>query len=474
MRLHHAIAPLGLAALLAGCGDSLVDHTNTTVRDQQQPTTCGANLVQCGTECRSQLVGDPGWVCGTSCTPCTGFNVPANATLTCTPVGAGGHDGQCGYSCPAGFLGTGTGCSSPALVAAGGQFSCATAADNGEVHCWGANDQGQLGPNASGTSRSTAGPVDSTLLTGVSALAAGPAHACAVVGATTYCWGDATGWGGNASSATAVAVPGLAGVTTLAAGRNHTCGIAAGGVLKCAGASANGGVDGGGVVSLGGAVAEVAAGDSFSCALVQIASTPTVKCWGKNDHAQSSGNANATATPVGPTTVTLTTAAGVVLTHVAAGATHACAGTNGSKTSDPVVFCWGSDISHQLGVNGTSGSAVAPVASNINKPLSAPTAAMPTILAAGGVTTCEIKSDLGNFLQCWGGDATAAGGGLGIGELIDLTSLSPPGAVSVGGGHGCVVNPAGKLACWGHGAQGQLGNAGLADSIPPVFVVDVR
>lgn len=470
MRLHHAIAPLGLVALLAGCGDTLVDHTNTEVKNSL-PLTCGPNLVSCGGQCVSQVVGAPGapdWVCGHTCDQCPGFVVPPNGTLTCTPIGPNGNDGQCGYSCPAGFLATGAGCSSPALVAAGGQFACATAADNGEVHCWGANDFGQLGPGVSVASRPNAALVNFAPLTGVSALAAGPAHACAVVGATVYCWGDATGWGGSASSATPVAVPALAGVTTLSAGRNHTCGIA-GGLVKCAGTAANGG----GSPTIVGTVLELAAGDSFTCALVNGASA-TVQCWGKNDHAQSSGNGAATGTPVGPTTVPLSPLTGIVLTHVAAGATHACAGTSGSKPTDPVVFCWGDDSSHQLGVNGTHGTAVAPVSSNINKPLATATAAMPTILSAGGGTTCEIKSDAGNFLQCWGGDPTAVGGGLGIGELIDLTSLSPPGALSVGGGHGCVVSPAGKLACWGHGAQGQLGNLGLADSIPPVFVVDVR
>ncbi|HEY6101267.1 MAG TPA: RCC1 domain-containing protein, partial [Anaeromyxobacter sp.] len=253
-RLQGVLTVVVVGAAVGGCGDTLVDHRNTGVRDAQQPTTCGPGLVQCGTECRSQVVGDPGWVCGTSCTPCPGAP-PASASLTCTPVGEGGHDGVCGFQCSPGSLGTVSGCSPPALVAAGGQFSCATAADTGEVHCWGANDQGQLGPGVAGASRDTSGKVQFAPLVGVTALAAGPAHACAAVGGTVYCWGDATGWGGSTSSATPVAVDPLSGVTTLAAGAKHTCGIAAG-VLKCAGAD----VDGGGAPTLGGTVLEIAAG----------------------------------------------------------------------------------------------------------------------------------------------------------------------------------------------------------------------
>jgi hypothetical protein len=468
MRLLAA-GSLGLLVALTACGDSLVDHRNTGVRDQTQaqPTTCGTNLVQCGTECRSQVVGDPGWVCGTACVPCAG-TLPTNASQTCTPVGAGGHDGVCGFVCNPGYLTTAAGCSAPALVAAGGQFSCATAADTGEVHCWGANDQGQLGPGVTGTASATAGKVNFAALTAVTALAAGPAHACAAAGGLVWCWGDATGWGGSASSATPVEVPALAGSTVLVAGARHTCGIA-GGTLECAGALA----DGGGAPALGGSVLELAAGDGFTCALVSGA-TPSVKCWGANDHGQSSGNGAAGAAVTSPATIPMPAASNAadVLVHVAAGATHACATTNQKNPADPVIFCWGDDTSHQLGKNGTGLSVNGPIKSNMAKLMST---TAPTVIDAGGVTTCAVKTDIGNNLQCWGGDAFAAGtnpSSFIAGELMDLSSLNPPGAFSIGGGHGCIVDSAGRLSCWGRGAAGQLGNSGVADSVPPVLVVD--
>jgi hypothetical protein len=463
MRLHHAIAPLGLAALLAGCGDSLIDHTNVGVRDQQSSQLCDVNQVSCNGVCKTQDASDPSYVCGRSCAPCSG--APANATPFCSPVGDGGHDGVCGFACSAGFLGDGTGCSLPALVAAGGRFSCAT--DGlGKVHCWGANDQGQLGPGVAATSRPFSGKVQFDALVGVPALAAGPAHACAVAGATTWCWGDATGWGGAASSAIPSAVDALAGVTTLAAGANHTCGITAAGVLKCTGALSVGG----GSPSFG-IVLDVAAGDSFSCALV-AGSPRTVQCWGANDHAQSSGNGVAGSPVTTPASIAMPAGSivGAAVLHLAAGATHACALTDQTKATDPVVFCWGDDSFHQLGVDGGGGTAVGPTMSRVNKPAGPG----PTFIDAGAVTTCVHESDVGSVIQCWGGDPTADGGGTGIGELIDVLPASPvpPGRFSVGGGHSCLKGTDGKLACWGHGAQGQLGNLGLADSLLRVLVVD--
>ena len=42
-------------------------------------------------------------------------------------------------------------------------------------------------------------------------------------------------------------------------------------------------------------------------------------------------------------------------------------------------------------------------------------------------------------------------------DLLVLAAGGDGDGFSIGGGHGCAVAPAGKLACWGHGAQGQLG-----------------
>ncbi|MFO0157542.1 MAG: putative Ig domain-containing protein, partial [bacterium] len=95
------------------------------------------------------------------------------------------------------------------------------------------NSQGQLG-NGSTTDSTT--PVQVTGLTsGVTAVAAGERHSCAVVNGGVQCWGyNAFGQLGNGSdtdSTTPVQVTGLtSGVTAVAGGYSYSCAVVNGGV----------------------------------------------------------------------------------------------------------------------------------------------------------------------------------------------------------------------------------------------------
>src|SRR5262249_55067635 len=106
----------------------------------------------------------------------------------------------------------------------------------GAVRCWGANDAGQLG---NGTLAGSAVPVSvAGLSSGVTAVAAGGGHTCALLtSGKVKCWGDnffgQLGNGTRTSSALPVDVVGLEGVTAIAAGAISTCAIAAGGRVSC-------------------------------------------------------------------------------------------------------------------------------------------------------------------------------------------------------------------------------------------------
>ncbi|MBX3701291.1 MAG: hypothetical protein KF903_09865 [Dokdonella sp.] len=204
-----------------------------------------------------------------------------------------------------------------AAVATGDDFTCAVA--GGGAWCWGANGSGQLGLGTTSGTHLTPEPVVG-LSSGVSAIAAASDHACAIVSGNVMCWGrnnssDVLGNGSTNNSKIPVAVVGLpAGVTAIAMGLSHTCALANGGV-KCWGEKGSGKlgnecvlqaplpcstpVDVTGLTS--GVIAISAPGHgNYTCAILQ---DHTARCWGNNAMGQLGNGINHGGSSSTPTTV---------------------------------------------------------------------------------------------------------------------------------------------------------------------------
>lgn len=165
-------------------------------------------------------------------------------------LGAGTQDPSSNVAVPARL--DLAGASAPVALAVGGDQSCALD-DAGRVVCWGGDDYGQTGPESSGN-----GPHEVTALKGATAIAAGgnpfgTSFTCALSAGTVLCMGanDRGQLGRGTSDAGAktphedpAAIQGLSGVTALALGDAHACAVvgdlAKDGKIVCWGANESG------------------------------------------------------------------------------------------------------------------------------------------------------------------------------------------------------------------------------------------
>ena len=257
-----------------------------------------------------------------------------------------------------------TGLSGVTAIATQGDHSCALLT-GGTVDCWGDNVNGELGigtttgPDTCGTESCSTTPVAVPGLSGVTAIAAGNQHFCALLfGGTVECWGwnddGQLGNGTTTDSPSPVPVSGLSGVTTITAGYEHTCAVLSAGTVDCWGYNADGELGNGSTtnsstpvaVSGIGQASAIAAGAYHSCALL---STGTVDCWGYNgDGELGNGSTTSSSTPV--------EAGGISgVTSIASGDYYSCALLSGGT-----VDCWGYNDNGQLG-NGTTTNSSTPV-----------------------------------------------------------------------------------------------------------------
>lgn len=305
--------------------------------------------------------------------------------------------------------------------------------------------------------------------------------------------------GGSATSSTGftVVVPDpLAGLTVklIARGTDHACAILTDGSVRCWGGNAAGQLGDGTttarslavpVAGIGNAI-DVAAGDAFSCALVEAVAGDGlggVRCWGRGTSGQLGDGAGASAsTPVAVAAVT-------TATQLTARGAHACAllARNGG------IACWGDGSSGQLGQGLLSGSttpvAVARIGADnydLVDQFGEPGSVRAYQVSAGEAHTCARTStsagSAGLGVRCWGAtNLGELGNGAPLclaGTICDpkgpnpfpqrVTGVTSATHLAAGGHHSCVVLAGGAVRCWGLGDQGQLGNGATRRSSTPV------
>jgi alpha-tubulin suppressor-like RCC1 family protein len=341
-------------------------------------------------------------------------------------------------------------------IAAGLYHTCVLRAD-GTVDCWGHNEQGQIGD---GSVQFAQTPVAVTGLSNIAAIGAGYTSTCAILSdATAKCWGDdLQGQLGNgasgaaASSTTPVSVTGLTGAVSLTSGgAAHTCAVINDGTARCWGYNSQGQLGNGSlainspvpvtVTGLSGVV-QLATGYYHSCALL---GDGTVHCWGLNSAGQLGDGTNTKSmTPV--------LVSGLKdARSIAASNTYTCA-----VLFDQTVSCWGAD--------GVTSSALPSAISGISTA---------TSVAIGPSHACATLGD--GSVRCWGiNDYSELGDGTTTPATVPVTVSGLTGTTAVGvvAGyrHSCALFSDNSANCWGFGAQGVLGNGGLADSPTPVLV----
>lgn len=237
----------------------------------------------------------------------------------------------------------------------------------------------------------------------------------------------------------------LSGAIAIAAGRAHACALLADRTVRCWGDNHHGQLGDGTLEPRAGPVAvlglttveRIAVGADFGCALLDDGG---VRCWGDDTMGQlgigvplesTAGELRAApreVEPLGPAA------------DLAAGRTHACA-----ALQDGAVMCWGDNGNGQLGVE--TPHAIQPL------PVVVQSAARAVQVAAGDRHTCA-RTDGGDVL-CWG----ANGGALGDGGFRDsaapatIAGLARAVSITAGGGHTCARGRGGRIACTGMGSR---------------------
>lgn len=196
---------------------------------------------------------------------------------------------------------------------------------------------------------------------------------------------------------------------------------------------------------------QVSAGETSTCG---TRSDGSGWCWGYDDD-EKLGNGAVLGDTTSPSQEFTSSSRWTI---ISASRFHSC----GVQT-DGTLWCWGSDITGQLG-NGAGGDSAAPVQET--------TAATNwKTVSAGENHTCAVKTN--GTLWCWGDDGNLTLGngattGIQQSPVQEASSATDWDSVSSSQRHTCAVKTNGTLWCWGIDTNGRLGNGAGGNANSPV------
>jgi hypothetical protein len=467
------------------------------------PTNCGScgNACAAGQACRAgacmTTTCPSGVLCGSTCTDTGSDNANCGSCGMSCPAGQRCSAGSCDSTCGGGFADCLTYCADTAndsqncgacgKVCPAGQRcasgACTASCPTNRASCNGGCVDLQT-DNANCGACGTVCAAGESCITGacacgITGLTLGWLTSCGLrsdgkvvcSGAFNYgCWdsqtpsGLGTGCNTNFPVGTLASwvVPGLNAPTAIDAGREYMCALNSDGTVWCLGSNKDGRLGNGEAVPSPKAapvqvmaspaaapvpltgVKQISVGAAHVCALK---TNGEVWCWGRGNNGElgNNGGSSSVATPA-----TLTGVTGIQ--KVVAGEAHSCA-----LAGDNTLWCWGANNYFQLGINNNTSPQLTPqhVVGIDNV----------TDVVTEFDTTCAIRND--KTLWCWGrNQQSQAGYPENTLQLVPSPTpvpLADVAQVSMGITHACARQSTGKVFCWGHNGQGEIGN-GTRDS----------
>ncbi len=242
------------------------------------------------------------------------------------------------------------------------------------------------------------------------------------------------------------------------AGYFHTCGLATTGRAYCWGGNTWGTL-GDGSTTASNRPVQVAGGVQFSAIesgaghTCGVTDSGQIWCWGLNDEGQAGDDWS----NIGVETP-LRLPGSQFWVEVSAGHDHSC-----GLTSTGQAWCWGDNVTGQVGSGGTFDKTAQPVQVASAEPF--------TTVVAGYYQSCALVAS--GRMYCWGrNDQGQIGDGTNDNRFTPVPVVGDLTFRALGGGDAfmCGISTAGSTWCWGSNRNAELGDLSLPSQVTPVEV----